>query len=57
MAKLKHDSITSISIDGEQYDAGRGGVFEIPDELVEVAIGMGFAPVTGKAKDEEKVEK
>jgi hypothetical protein len=57
MAKLKHDSITSISINGEQYDAGRGGVFEIPDELLEVAIGMGFAPVTGKAKDEEKGDK
>jgi hypothetical protein len=52
--KLKHDTITSFSVDGVEYVASKSGVFEMPEEVAAQAIhAYGFTPArAGKASAE-----
>lgn len=47
--KLRHDSASSFSFDGELYEADKKGVFEMPPEAAAAAADFGFVPHTGKA--------
>lgn len=56
--KLKHESITSFFYDGMEYQAGKNGVFDLPEVAFETALAFGFQPVaeTKKRKDDEQGE-
>ena len=47
--KLKHESITSFSINGVQYDANDKGVFELPEDVAaQASEAFGGFTVAGR---------
>lgn len=55
--KLKHDSASSFSFDGELYEADKKGVFEMPPEAAAAAADFGFVLHTGKADSKADADK
>lgn len=54
--KLKHESASSFSFDGELYEADKKGVFEMPPEAAAAAADFGFVPHAAKAENEKPAE-
>ena len=55
--KMKHETASSFSFDGELYTADKKGVFEIAaGEAAAAAVAYGFEHVTGKETTSPKAE-
>lgn len=55
--KIKHSTlaITALSIAGQEFEAGKGGVFDLPDEVAAIAIAeFGFELARAAKKDADK---
>lgn len=54
MMKLYHEDATSLSFEGETYERGKEGHFEVPDHAHEHLEAHGFKTEPIKAKKAEK---
>lgn len=54
--KVKGDGVSSFSVEGVEYRAGRDGSIEIPIEALDTALALGLAQVAGRKSREGESE-